>query len=63
MPATPPLTVGQASQLSGVPKRTIQYAITTGALKAHKLPGITTPYLIDSADLADWIAKREKASA
>lgn len=64
MPATPPLSVTEAAQMRGVPKRTVQHAIAKGDLKAHKMPGRTGAYLINERDLDRWISKREaKASA
>ncbi|NLA37077.1 MAG: helix-turn-helix domain-containing protein [Actinobacteria bacterium] len=64
MAATIPLSVAEASQQWNVPKRTIQHAIATGGLKAHKMPGRTGAYLIAERDLNKWIAKRvTKASA
>lgn len=61
---TPPLSVTEAATRSDVPKRTIQYAITKGDLKAHKMPGATGAYLISPADLDAWLAGRKtKATA
>jgi excisionase family DNA binding protein len=59
MPKIPPLSVAEASEETGIPKRTVQAAITRGDLKAHKLPGRTAPFLIDRRDLDRWIAGRE----
>lgn len=60
----PNMTVGVASDQTGIPRRTIRYAINIGDLKADKLPGLTGPYLINQRDLERWLAKREaKASA
>lgn len=60
----PPLSVTQAAELTGEPKRTIQWAIKEGHLKAHKLPGRTGAYVISQRDFDRWVAKREaKASA
>lgn len=64
MPGPPPLSVAQAARDHSIPKRTLQHAITAGHLKAHKLPGATGAYLIDPADLTDWLAGRTtKATA
>ena len=64
MPQTPPMSVAQAATERNVPKRTLQYAITKGDLKAHKLPGATGAYLIDPPELDRWIAERKaKATA
>lgn len=60
-----PLSAADASEQTGIPKRTIQAAIARGDLKARKLGSSPTgAYLIDQRDLDRWIAKREaKASA
>jgi excisionase family DNA binding protein len=55
---TPPLSVAEASEQSGEPRRTIRYAISAGHLKAHKMPGATGAYLIAPSELRRWIAKR-----
>ena len=61
---TRPLSVAEASEQSGEPRRTVRYAITAGQLKAQKMPGATGAWLIQSSDLDRWIAKRQaKASA
>ena len=60
MSATP-LSVTEAAQMRGVPKRTVQHAIAKGDLKAHKMPGRTGAYLINERDLDRWITKREGA--
>lgn len=56
---TPPLSVTEAADHIGEPKRTIQWAIKEGHLKAHKMPGRTGAYLIQQRDLDKWAAKRE----
>ena len=58
-----PLSVSQASLQVNVPKRTIQAAITRGALKAYKLPGATSAYLISPDDLATWLSSRSQKAA
>lgn len=60
---TPPLSVTQAAEQAGEPKRTIQWAIKEGHLKAHKMPGLTGAYLIQQRDLDKWAAKRAEQSA
>lgn len=55
----PPLSVAEAAEEIGEPKRTVQWAIQQGHLKAHKMPGRTGAYLINRADLNRWLAKRE----
>lgn len=62
MPATHPLSVSQAAEQGNIPKRTLQYAISRGNLKAHKLPGLTGAYLIDPADLQTWLTGRRRAA-
>lgn len=54
----PPLSVFEAAEQTGIPKRTIQHAISKGWLKAHKLPGRTGSYLIDPDDFNEWAAHR-----
>lgn len=58
-----PVSVSQASLQVSVPKRTLQAAIARGDLPAYKLPGATSPYLIDPADLQHWLAGRTKAAS
>src|SRR5262245_38757882 len=53
-----PLSVSQAAERTGISKRTLQYAITAGHLKAHKLPGATGAYIIDPRDLDRYAATR-----
>lgn len=59
----PFISVSQAATDNGVPKRTIQYAIAKGELRAVKLPGLTGAYLIDPADLQRWLAARSTEAA
>lgn len=61
--STPPLSAAQAAAQSGRPKRTILYAIATGALPAQKMPGYNGIYLIDPIDLDKWMAERSEQSA
>jgi excisionase family DNA binding protein len=56
-----PLSVAEAAEQSGKPRRTIRYAITSGSLKAHKLSGATGAYLIDAEELARWMAGQPAA--
>lgn len=64
MPTPTDLSVVEAADETGIPRRTLQAAILRGALKARKLPGRTGSYLIQRRDLDRWIAKRDaKASA
>lgn len=58
---TPPLSVTQAAVQSGLAKRTVQYAIANGLLRAHKMPGRTGAYLISPADLTAWLDRRRAA--
>ena len=53
-----PLSVAEAATRTGIPKRTIQHAIATGRLPAHKLTGTTGAYLIDETDLDHWTTQR-----
>ena len=62
MTVVQPLSVSQASSQVNVPKRTLQAAIARGALKAYKLPGATSAYLISPADLQVWLDGRGKAA-
>ena len=57
MPKKQPLSVAEAAARTGIPKRTLQHAIATGRLKAHKFPGETGAYLIDEAELDRWAAQ------
>lgn len=57
----PPLSVGLASEETGIPTRTIRYSITAGHLKAQKLPGRTGSYLIQRRDFNHWLTKRASA--
>ena len=63
MDVVQPISVSQASLQVSVPKRTLQAAIARGELPAHKLPGATTPYLINPADLQEWLARRRRTAA
>lgn len=63
MPKTPPLSAADAAAQTGIPKRSILWAISTGKLKAHKLGGETGAYVIDQRDLDRYIAKRTAKAA
>lgn len=64
MTTSPPLTAAEAAARSGIPKRTILHAISSGSLKAQKLAGARGAYLIRPRDLERYLSKREaKASA
>jgi excisionase family DNA binding protein len=64
MSQVPPISATQASAQTGIPKRTILWAISQGNLRATKLgDGTTSAYLIHPADLDEWVAKREQATA
>ena len=52
------LTVTGAAALHGVSVKTVRHAISTGALKAEKLPGATGPYLLRPKDLEKWLQSR-----
>ena len=52
-------SVAKAAELTGIPIRTLRYAITTGKLKAHKLSdAATSAYIIDAADLDKYLDQR-----
>ena len=57
-----PLSAAQASEMTGISKRTILAAIQRGALAAHKLPGRTAAYLIAPTDLDKWVTARQPRS-
>lgn len=59
----PFISVVEAVEQTGIRKRTLQHAIAKGWLPAHKMPGLTGAYLIDPADLDDYLTRREQASA
>ncbi|QMU22013.1 hypothetical protein [Gordonia rubripertincta] len=59
--ATKTLSASAASSESGIPKRTILYAIQTRKLRAEKLPGVG--YIIKRRDFERWRATREAVSA
>jgi hypothetical protein len=63
MPQTPPLSATDASLQTGIPKRTILWAINTGKLKAHKFGGSTGAYVIQQRDLDRFVAKREQQAS
>ena len=55
--------MAEASDRTGIPKRTLQEAIARGRLKAHKLAGSTyRPYLIDVQDLDRYVKQRERGA-
>lgn len=58
-----PLSVTEASEQTGIPKRTLQAAIARGDLKGHQMPGRTGAYMIEQRDLDRYMAKREKLAA
>lgn len=49
-----PLSTSQAAQRTGIPRRTIQWAINRGLLPAQRLGDKI--WMIDSADLDQWAA-------
>ena len=60
MPNFAPISVADAASQTGIPKRTIIWAIRAGKLKASKLgSGTTSAYLIQQADLDQYIAARQ----
>lgn len=64
MPNLAPISATEAASQTGVPKRTILWAIRQGKLKARKLgDGATSAYLIQQSDLDRYMASREPRSA
>lgn len=60
MPSSePPLSVSTAAKQSGIPRRTIQWALKRGDLRAHKMDGETGAYLIEADDFAEWVQQRQ----
>jgi excisionase family DNA binding protein len=57
------LTVAQASTQTGIPKRTLQWAISQGRLAAEKLAGNTGPYVLQQRDLDEYVAAKRNAQA
>lgn len=55
------LSVSEVAARHNLAKRTVQYAIARGHLKAQKLPGTTGAYIIDAADLTRWLSSRGAA--
>lgn len=41
------LTIGEAMQITGLSRRALTYAVTTGKLSSRKLPGKTGAHLLD----------------
>lgn len=54
-----PMSVAQAHEATGVPRRTITHAITQGWLKAARLGD--GAWMIDPTDLDEWAASRHSA--
>jgi excisionase family DNA binding protein len=64
MPNFELISATEAASQTGVPKRTILWAIRQGKLKAQKLGGgATSAYLIQQDDLDRYIEERTEASA
>jgi excisionase family DNA binding protein len=60
MPQVPPLSATEASSQTGIPKRTILWAIRQGHLKAHKLSGPTGAYLIAQRELDKYVLGHQR---
>lgn len=60
MPQVPPLSATEASSQTGIPKRTILWAIRQGNLKAHKLSGSTGAYLIQQRELDKYVVTHQR---
>lgn len=59
MPNFAPISATQAATQTGLPKRTILWAIKQGKLKANKLgEGATSAYLIQQDDLDRYMSER-----
>ena len=56
------ITVLEAVKLTGLSRRVITYAISTGKLTARKLPGRTGAYLLDPHEVRAF-AELNQASA
>lgn len=54
-----PLTTRDVTELTGIPKSTVLYALTNGELPARKLPGKTGSWIIDREQVDAWIERRE----
>jgi excisionase family DNA binding protein len=64
MPNLAPISATEAASQTGVPKRTILWAIRAGKLKANKLgDGATSAYLIQQSDLDQYMEQRARESA
>jgi excisionase family DNA binding protein len=64
MPNLAPISATEAASRTGVPKRTLLWAIRAGKLKAEKLgSGTTSAYLIHQSDLDQYMEERTEASA
>lgn len=55
------LSAAAASAESGIPKRTVLYAIERGHLRATLFDGLG--YVIKRRDFERWLAERERKSA
>jgi excisionase family DNA binding protein len=63
MPNLVPISATEAASKTGIPKRTILWAIRAGKLKASKLgDGATSAYLIQQSDLDRYLEDRAQAS-
>lgn len=56
---TSEVTVAQASEQTGISRRTLVDAIARRKLKARKIGDATSPYLIRRRDLQKWLDTRE----
>ena len=52
------VSVAEASELTGIPRRTINWSITHNKLKAHRIGSMF--FAIDRDELAAWIERRKK---
>jgi excisionase family DNA binding protein len=58
----PPMSVAEVAYETGIARRTVQQALTDGELKAHKFPGQTGVWVIERADVTDWLKRRRAAA-
>lgn len=59
----PPMMVSEAARKAGVSRRTLLRKLDCGELRGYKVPGTTTPWLIQPDDLDQWIAEQNKAAS
>ena len=50
------LSIAEVAARTGIPKRTVSYAVLHGTLKATKIGPKQGTYVIDEEDLEEWLA-------